>query len=79
MNRFLNKLETKGGCRLEIVDWDIVQRRKEFSQAINQTEKAMIRLLAYLEIKFLKLELKVVKLEASVFTGSSSHHGGNAK
>ena len=64
---------------MEIVDRDIVQLQKEFSHSIHQTEQAMTGLLADLEIQFEKLELKVVKLEASAFTGSSSRHGGNAK
>ena len=79
MNHFLHKLDSEGGRRLEIVDRDIVQLRKEFSHSITQTEQAMTGLLADLEIKFEKLELKVAKLESSAFTGSSSHHGGHAK
>ena len=71
MNHFLHRLDFEGGRRLEIVDWDIVQLRKEVSHSINQIEQAMIGLLADLEIKFEKLELKVVKLEGSTATGSS--------
>ena len=62
-----------------MVDHDIVQLRKEFSHFITLTEQAMIGFVVDLEIKFEKLELKVEKLEASAFTGSSSHHGGHGK
>ena len=39
----------------------------------------LTRMLADLEIKFEKLELKVAKLEVAKFPGSFSHRGENSK
>ena len=78
MNHMLNRMDTEGGHRLDIVDQDIAQLRKEFDFSIKQTEQAITRFLTELEIKLEKLELKVVNLEAAVGPGSSSRHGGKA-
>ena len=43
------------------------------------TENALTGMLADLDIKFEKLELKVAKLEATNFSGSSSHYGEKSK
>ena len=75
MNWYLGKIDTKGGRRLETIDRDMAFLRKEFARSISRTEYALTRMLAELEIKLEKLELKVVKLEAVKFSGSSSHHG----
>ena len=48
--------------------------RKEFSRSISRIENVVTGMLADLEIKFEKLELKVVKLEAAKFLGSSFRH-----
>ena len=64
MNQLMHRLESEGWRRLEIVDQDISQLRKESEYSINQTEKDLKGLLTDLEIKFEKLELKVAKLEA---------------
>ena len=74
MNRYLNRMDTEGGHRLEIIERDMVQLRKEFSRSISLTKQALTWMLEDLEIKSEKLELNVGKLEVFVFTGSSSRH-----
>ena len=44
-----------------------------------RTENSLTGMLAELEIKFEKLELKVAKLEATNFSSSSSRYGEKAK
>ena len=79
MNRYLAQFDSEGGRRLETIDRDMAFLRKEFTRSVSRTENALTGMLAELEIKFEKLELKVVKLEAVNFSGSSSHHGEKAK
>ena len=79
MNRYLSRIDTEGGCQLETIDMDMVQLRKKFGRSISRTENALTGMLEDLELKFEKMELKGVKLEAAAFTGSSSHHGEKAK
>ena len=74
MNRYLSRMDTEGGSRLEIIERDKVQLRKEFSHSISLTKKALTWMLEDLEIKSEKLELNVEKLEVVAFTGSSSRH-----
>jgi len=74
MNRYLNRMDTEGGRRLEIIERDMVQLRKEFSGSISLTKEALTWMLKNLEIKSEKMELNVGKLEVVAFTGSSSHH-----
>ena len=74
MNRYLNRMDTEGGHRLEIIERDMVQLRKEFSRSISLTKQALTWMLEDLEIKSEKLELNVGKLEVVAFTGSSSRH-----
>ena len=76
MNRLLNRMDMEGGHRLENVYQDLVQLRKEFEVSVKQAEQVFTKFLAELEIKMQKLELKLVKLEVKVYSGSSSHHGG---
>ena len=79
MNHYLRRIDIEGGHRLEKTNMDMAHLRKEFTRSISQTENSLTGMLADLEIKFEKLELKVVKLEAVAFTGSSSRHGEKAK
>ena len=79
MNMYLGKIDSKGGRRLEKVDRDMAYLRKEFARSISHTENALTRMLVELEIKFEKLELKVVKMETENFLGSSSHYGEKSK
>ena len=74
MNRYLNRMDTEGGHRLEIIERDMVQLRKEFSRSISLTKQALTWMLEDLEIKSEKLELNVGKLEVVAFMGSSSRH-----
>ena len=74
MNRYLNRMDTEGGHRLEIIERDMVQLRKEFSHSISLTKQALTWILEDLEIKSKKLELNVGKFEVVVFTSSSSRH-----
>ena len=53
--------------------------KKECDHSIARTENVLTGMLADLEIKFEKLELKVAKLEVANFLGSSSRHGEKAK
>ena len=78
-NLFLHQLDIKGGRRLEIVDHDMSQLQEEFAHSISQTEQAMTELLAKLEVRFDKLELKVAKMENSAIPGPSAQHGGRRK
>ena len=78
MNHLLNRMDTEGGQLLEIVDQEIAQLMKEFDFSIKLTEQDLTRFLAELEIKLEKLELKVIKLEATARSGSSSRHDGKA-
>ena len=64
---------------MEIVDRDISWLQEEFTHSISQKEKAMIGMLAKLEVMFDKVELKVEKMETFAFPGSSSQHGGQGK
>ena len=79
MNRHLSNIYSEGGRWLETIDRDMAYLKKEFTRSISRTENALTGMLAELEIKFEKLELKVVKLEATKFSGSSSRHGEKAK
>ena len=74
MNCYLNRMDTEGRHRLEIIERDMVQLKKEFSPSISLTKQALTRMLEDLEIKYEKLELNVGKLEVVAFTGSSSRH-----
>ena len=38
MNQYLNRMDTEGGHRLEIIERDMVQLRKEFSHSISLTK-----------------------------------------
>ena len=78
-NLFLHQLDIEGGRRLEIVDRDMSQLQEEFAHSISQTEQAMTELLAKLEVRFDKLELKVAKMENSAIPGPSAQHGGRRK
>ena len=75
----MHQLDIEGGCYLEIVDRDMSQLQEESSHSISQTEQAMTGMLAKLEVKFDKLELKVVKLENTAFPSSTSQYGGQRK
>ena len=74
MNQSLGKIDSEGGRRLETIDRDISFLRKEFARSISRTENALTGMLAKLEIKLEKLELKVVKQQEVKFSGSSSCH-----
>ena len=79
INRFLGKLDSEGGRWLDNIGRDMVHLRIEFDRSILRTENALTGMLAELEIKFEKLELKVAKLEATNFSSSSSRYGEKAK
>ena len=74
MNRYLNRMDTEGGLRVEIIKRAMVQIRKEFSRSISLTKQELTWMLENLEIKYEKLELNVGKLEVVAFMGSSSRH-----
>ena len=65
LNQTVDKIDTEGGRRLENVDKDLVFLRKEFKWAVKRSENVVLGLMAELEIKMEKLELKVLKLEAA--------------
>ena len=65
-------INREGGRHLENVDRDLVFLRKEFKRAVKRSKKAVIRLMADLEVKVEKLALKVVKMEVAINPGSSS-------
>ena len=75
----MHNLDTEGGWRLEIVDRDISQLMEEFTHSISQIEQAMVGMIAKLEVKFNKPELKAEKQEIFAFPSSSSQHGVQGK
>lgn len=64
-------IDTEGGIRLGNVEGDLVFLRKEFKRTVKKSETAVIKLLADLEVKVEKLELRVVKLKCANNSGSS--------
>ena len=71
-------IDSEGGRRLDNVEGDLVFLRKEFKHIIRKSETTILRILASLEVKFDKLELKVVKLENASNSGSSSRSFGKS-
>ena len=70
-------MDSEGGRRLENVDQDLIQLRKEFELGIARIEQVFIRLLAKLEIKIERLELNVARLEMQGRPRPSSRPGEN--
>ena len=71
-------IDSEGGRRLDNVEGDLAFLRKEFKRTIRKSETTILRILAKLEVKVDKLELKVVKLENASKLGSSSCSFGNS-
>ena len=61
------------------VEGDIVFLRKEFKCTVRKTKSAIIKILANLEVKVDKLELRVVRLECANNSGSLSRLYGDSK
>ena len=72
-------IDTEGGRRLGNVEGDLAFLRKEFKRTVRKFESAVIKLLANLELKVDKLELRVVKLECTNNSILSSHPYGDSK
>ena len=79
INRVLGRIDSEGACRFDNVYKDMAHVKKERERSIARTENVLTGMIAYLEIKFEKMELQVAKLEVANFPGSSSHHGEKAK
>ena len=58
---------------------DLAFVRKEFKCTVRKSESAVIKLLANLEVKVDKLELRVVKLKCANKSGLSSRPYGDSK
>ena len=71
-------IDTEGGRRLGNVDRYLAFLRKELKCTIRKYETAILRILATLELKVDKLELKVVNLENASNSGSSSRSFGKS-
>ena len=68
----LHCMDSEGDRRLENVDQDLIQLRKEFKLGIERTKHVFIWFLVELEIKVEILELKVVKMEVQVHPRASA-------
>ena len=69
-------IDTKGGRRLGNVEGDLAFLRQELKRKIKKFESAILKMLANLDVKIDKLELKVVKLENASNLGSSARSFG---
>ena len=72
LKQTVNTIDTDGGRRLENVDRDSTFLRKELKRAVKRSENVFLGLMAELEIKMEKLELKVLKMEVANCPGSLS-------
>ena len=72
-------IDSKGGRRLGNVEGYLAFMRKEFKRTMRKSEFAIIKILANLEVKVDKLELRVVKLECTSKSGSPSCPYGDSK
>ena len=79
ISRVLSRINVKGARRFDNIYKYMAHVIKECECSIARTENVLTSMLADLEIKFEKMELKVAKLEVMNFPGSSSRHHENAK
>ena len=79
INRVLGRIDSEGARRFDNVYKDMAHVKKECERSIARTKNIWTGMLADLEIKFEKMELKVAKLEVANFPSSSSRHGENTK
>lgn len=75
INKVIGKIDSKGARRFDNVYKDMGHVKKNCERSIARTENVLTGMIANLEIKFEKMELKVANLEVANFPGSSSRHG----
>ena len=71
-------IDSEGGKRLDNVEGDLAFLRKEFKRTIRNSKSTILRFLANLGVKVDKFKLKVVKLENTSKSGSSSRSFGDS-
>ena len=77
MSKILGKFDVESAHRFDNVYKDLAYVKNKGEWAIARTKNVLTSMLADLEIKFEKLELKVAKLEVAKYHGSSARRGEN--
>ena len=70
-------MDDEGGHRFEMVNEHIVQIREDSIESLSQTEQALLEQLAYLEIRFERLEPRMARIEMERDVSPVAHQEPN--